>query len=257
MNLSFEKYNVEIYTSNSQKIRVMSEGWFLDNGYCTECLSILNKAKNNSKVCDFVCVSCVEQYELKSKLGNFGKKIADGEYHTMIRRINSNENPNLFTLNYTKERQVNNIIAIPKYFFTDKVIEKRKPLSSTAKRAGWTGCNILFTEIPDVGKIYILKDGVEIDKNTVNKSWNYSKNFIIRNLKQRSWTFEVLKIIENQKSTFSLKDIYKYESNLKILFPENKHIKAKLRQQLQILRDKKYIKFLEKGNYQKYDNITI
>lgn len=251
MNLSLDKYQAEGYKSNSQKVRVVSESWFLDNGYCAECLSILGKAKNNAKVCDFICVDCVEQYELKSKKGNFGKKITDGEYHTMIKRISSNENPNLFALSYSRENTITNVIAIPKYFFTEKIIEKRKPLSVTAIRAGWTGCNILFSEIPEIGKIFIIKDGKERDRGTVNSEWQYSKNFEIKNLKQRGWTFEILKIVEKQGNTFSLNDIYKYEENLRILFPENKHIKDKIRQQLQVLRDKKYIEFLEKGNYKK------
>lgn len=251
MHLLFSDYQTDLYASNSQRIRVISEAWFLDNGYCTECLSVLGKAKNNAKVCDFICNKCTEQYELKSKKGAFGKKIVDGEYHTMIKRINSNENPNLFALSYTKENQVKNIIAIPKYFFTEKVIEKRKPLSITAKRAGWTGCNILFSEIPEVGKIFLVKDGQEIDRSIVNTEWQYSKSFEIKNLKQRGWTFEILKIVEKQKSIFSLNDVYKYEDSLKILFPGNLHIKDKIRQQLQILRDKDYIQFLEKGNYKK------
>jgi type II restriction enzyme len=33
---------------------------------------------------------------------------------------------------------VNNFFVIPKYFFIPEIIEKRKPLSETAKRAGWT-----------------------------------------------------------------------------------------------------------------------
>lgn len=251
MDLSLENYKTELYKSNSQKIRVISESWFLDNGYCVECLSFLNKTKNNTKVCDFICNKCIEQYELKAKLGNFNTKIVDGEYNVMIKRINSNENPNLFALSYSKDNQVKNIIAIPKYFFTEKIIEKRKPLSLTAKRAGWTGCNILFSEIPEIGKIFIVKEGVEIDKRIVNKEWKYSKNFKIKNLKQRGWTFEILKIVEKQKNTFSLQDIYKYESILFKIFPENKHIKDKIRQQLQILRDKKYIFFLNKGNYKR------
>lgn len=252
MNLSFSNYLVDEYKNESQKIRVVSESWFLENGYCVECLSVLNKFPNNQPVADFLCKKCEEQYELKSKNGKIGKKILDGEYYTMIKRINSNENPNLFTLSYDDKYNVRDIIAIPKYFFTEKVIEKRKPLSDTARRAGWTGCNILFSEIPNIGKIYLVENGVERNKEEVNKEWNFSKNFEIKNLKQRGWTFEILKIVEKQKQDFTLEDIYKYEKDLEKLFPDNKHIKDKIRQQLQILRDKKYIKFLEKGSYKKF-----
>jgi len=40
------------------------------------------------------------------------------------------------------------------------------------------------------------------------------------------------------KNEFSLQEIYKFENDLKVLHPENNNIKAKIRQQLQFLRDK-------------------
>jgi type II restriction enzyme len=51
------------------------------------------------------------------------------------------------------------------------------------------------------------------------------------------------------KSDFSLNEIYDFEKDLEILHPENKNIKPKIRQQLQFLRDKGYLEFLEKGKY--------
>lgn len=38
-------------------------------------------------------------------------------------------------------------MMVPKYFFSPEIIEKRKPLADTAKRAGWIGCNILLNRI--------------------------------------------------------------------------------------------------------------
>ena len=184
MNLSFLEYSTKEYKSQSQKIRVISESWFLDNGYCVECLYELKSFPNNQPVADFICNKCKEQYELKSKKGEFSKKIVDGEYNTMIKRINSNENPNLFVLSY-KDSLVKDIIAIPKFFFTESVIEKRKALSDHAVRAGWTGCNILFSKIPEIGKIYVVKNGEERPKKIVNKEWSSSKAFEIKDLKQR------------------------------------------------------------------------
>ena len=248
MNLSLLNYTTDKYKSASQKIRVVSEGWFLDNGYCAECLSNLSPLPNNQPVADFLCISCKEQYELKSKCGKFSNKIVDGEYNTMIKRINSNDNPNLYALSY-ENNFVKNIIAVPKFFFTESVIEKRKPLSDTAQRAGWTGCNILFSEIPEIGKIYLVKDGKEREKKLVNNEWKLSKNFEIKNPKSRGWTFEILKIVDKQTKEFKIEDIYKYKNVLISKFPENKHIEDKIRQQLQIIRDKNYIKFLGKGNY--------
>jgi len=52
-----------------------------------------------------------------------------------------------------------------------------------------------------------------------------------------------------EKKEFKLSEIYEFEKDLKILHPENNNIKAKIRQQLQFLRDQGYLKFLEKGSY--------
>ena len=46
-------------------------------------------------------------------------------------------------------------------------------------------------------------------------------------------------------------DVYQFESRLATLHPDNHNIRAKIRQQLQVLRDMGYIKFLDRGHYQK------
>jgi len=51
------------------------------------------------------------------------------------------------------------------------------------------------------------------------------------------------------KKEFVLAEIYDFESELKTRHPRNLHIKDKIRQQLQILRDNGYLEFLGRGNY--------
>ncbi|MFH1894677.1 MAG: hypothetical protein ABH813_02150, partial [Patescibacteria group bacterium] len=51
------------------------------------------------------------------------------------------------------------------------------------------------------------------------------------------------------KKEFTLNDMYLFEKALNKLHPENKHIKDKIRQQLQILRDKGYLDFVSRGFY--------
>ena len=45
--------------------------------------------------------------------------------------------------------------------------------------------------------------------------------------------------------------MYAFENELKLKHPENNFIKDKIRQQLQYLRDKGFVKFLERGKYKK------
>lgn len=81
----------------------------------------------------------------------------------MIERINSNINPQLFIMDYSADFLVKDLIFVPKIFFTSDIIEKRKPLSESAKSSGWIGCNILYEKIPEHGNIDIIRDGKEIE----------------------------------------------------------------------------------------------
>jgi len=61
--------------------------------------------------------------------------------------------------------------------------------------------------------------------------------------------FNCLKSIEND--VFSLSDVYAFEDTLGELHPNNFNIKAKIRQQLQYLRNLGLIEFKERGVYRK------
>jgi len=50
---------------------------------------------------------------------------------------------------------------------------------------------------------------------------------------------------------FSLSEVYAFESVLSQMHPQNHNVKAKIRQQLQFLRDKNIIEFLGNGMYRK------
>jgi type II restriction enzyme len=56
--------------------------------------------------------------------------------------------------------------------------------------------------------------------------------------------------IEKIKSKeFTLNEVYGFETILSRKHPDNKHIKDKIRQQLQILRNNGYLEFLSRGKY--------
>lgn len=168
MDYRFDETLAVQYKSPLQKVRVMSENWVGNNIFCPCCGNPhISKLENNKPVADFVCESCGEIFELKSKCGALGKKINDGAYETMINRITGSSNPDLFILQYTKTLEVKNLFVIPKFFFVPSVIEKRKPLSPSARRAGWTGCNILISEVPYQGKISIITEEKLRDKSEV------------------------------------------------------------------------------------------
>jgi type II restriction enzyme len=181
-----------------------------------------------------------------------GKKIVNGAYTSMIDRLKSNNNPNLFLLTYEKASlEIRNFIAIPKYFFIPDIVEKRQPLNLTAKRAGWIGCNIIINNIPEFGKIFYIQNGVERKKEEILNKWSKTE-FVKRthDIEAKGWMLDVLICIERiKKLEFSLDDVYKFESLLQEKHPFNKNIKAEIRQQLQFLRDRNVIDFVERGKY--------
>lgn len=131
------------YKNSSQKIRILTEAWVASYIFCPSCGHRIDKYENNRPVADFYCRICKEEFELKSKKESNTKKIVNGAYSTMIERLESNQAPNFFLLNYTLQNfEISNFFVVPKYFFVPDIIEKRKPLSENARRRGWVGCNI-------------------------------------------------------------------------------------------------------------------
>ena len=76
-------------------------------------------------------------------------------------------------------------------------------------------------------------------------------NLQTRSIESRGWLIDTLHIVERMENIFSLKQMYEYCAELKIKHPNNNHIKDKLRQQLQFLRDKGFIEFKGNGVYKK------
>ena len=138
------------------------------------------------------------------------------------------------------------------HFFTPEIIIKRKPLSDNARRAGWVGCNINITDIPQSGKIFIVKDGKEIDHNKVIDDYARIKELKNNSLASRGWMLDVLSCVERAKEdVFTLKEMYEFCDELQDKHRDNAHVKDKIRQQLQFLRDKGLIEFLERGVYRR------
>ena len=241
------------YKSNSQRARVLTESWVNHEIYCPNCGHLdIDRYPNSRPVADFHCSNCREEYELKSKQNQIGIKVLDGAYRTMIERLTSSNNPNLFLLSYNLfNLQVTNLIVVPKHFFVAGMIEKRKPLSSTARRSGWVGCNILLNSIPQAGKIFYVRNRKITSKGKVLSEWK--KSLFLREeneVSAKGWLLDIMRCIDKiGRHEFKLDDVYSFERELGKLHPENEHIKDKIRQQLQILRDKGYLDFVSRGYY--------
>lgn len=252
MNIDLDKHAARFYKSSSQKARVLTEDWVNKEAFCPACGHSLIHYENNRPAADFCCLNCREDYELKSKKDAIGRKIVDGAYKTMIERLQSNNNPNFFLLNYNlRSFEVCNFFVIPKHFFVPQIIEKRNPLSPLTKRPGWVGCNISLQNIPRTGKIFYIRDKQIEPKNRILANWK--KTLFLREEKEtttKGWILDIMSCIDRlDKQEFNLDEIYSFEKILEEKHPHNKHIRDKIRQQLQLLRDRGYLEFVGRGKY--------
>ena len=252
MNLILPEIFNSKYKSNSQIARVITETWLKNEMYCPACgCNFLTKNPNNAKMADFFCSECGEIYELKSTSHKIGKTIIDGAYSAAIERITSNKNLNLFILHYNKNI-IENFILTPKYFFTPDIIKVRNPLSKTAQRAGYVGCNILFDEIPQEGKINVVKSKLEEDKKIVIEKYSQSLKLKTENINSRTWLIDIIKCVGKiTHEIFTLKEMYTFTPELAKKHQDNHNIEAKIRQQLQFLIKKGFIERIENGVYRK------
>ena len=184
---------------------------------------------------------------------------------------------------------VRNLLLVPHFAFPPSAIVKRPPLSSTARRAGWVGCNFALNRIPVDARIPIIctrSSGRQSAHSNFNQSRLTSAATLItppeevrekfrqiktlQDVPQRGWVLDVLNIVrrltahssgrESAHSNFNQSlltsaatkeftnaDIYAFERELAALHPDNRHIRDKIRQQLQVLRDTGFLVQPERG----------
>jgi type II restriction enzyme len=201
---------------------------------------------------DFNCPDCKSPYQLKSLSRPISDRIPDAAYSAMRHAIVTGNTPNLFVLSYGMESwRVNDLILVPSFVFTMSAVEKRRPLASTARRAGWVGCDIILGRIPPDAKIPLISAGKS--ENVIAARRHYKNLAPLKNLslKRRGWTLDVLNVVRSLgKKSFGLDEVYAHADELAKLHPSNRHVQDKIRQQLQVLRDLGFVTFLGQGTYQ-------
>ena len=220
--------------------------------YCPACSSEeLDPAPQGTEVVDLCCPSCEEQYQLKSKSHPFTDRVTDSAFYPKIRAIRRGSQPSLLLLQYDLGAlRVLNLLAIPKYFIHESIVEKRKPLGARARRHGWIGSNFLMGSLPTDARIYIVDNGSVIPEQIVRSQWRRFSFMSDRNAESRGWFADVLACVRQlDRPTFTLDDMYSFEERLAKLHPRNRHIRPKIRQQLQVLRDHGVIGFRGGGVY--------
>ena len=141
MNLTMDDKAAENYKSNSQKIRVITEQWVSNNLFCPYCgKEKITHFENNRPVADFYCPDCAEEYELKSKNGTIENKVNDGAYDTMIKRIESINNPNFFFMNYNKQDlHVKDFLMVPRSFGAHRYTQPSRTIGAVPEQSQEAG----------------------------------------------------------------------------------------------------------------------
>lgn len=252
MQTALPSAGLDAYKSGAQRARVATEAWAHENLYCPNCgTTTLDRAPVNAPAVDYLCARCRTTFQLKSQSRALSLRIADAAYEPMVRAIRENRTPALFALHYSVARwEVENVIVIPHFAFPLSAIERRPPLSATARRAGWVGCNIRLDAIPDDAKIRVVVSGAPVPQEAVQRQYARVKPLAKLDIEQRGWTLDVLNVVRSLGTDrFSLSDVYRHADALSRLHPRNRHVRDKIRQQLQVLRDFRLLKFLGSGQY--------
>ena len=273
MNLSMTGTLAADYRSGAQRARVVTESWGESNLYCPNCSSPkLTWLEPGHPASDFSCPECRFWFQLKSQRARIGDSITDGAYRAMMNAIRHDETPNFYFMQYELATwRVKNLLLVPSFAFPPSAIIKRKPLSSTARRAGWVGCNIALNRVPADARIAVITESAVLPASEVREQFKRVKPLKDLSVTQRGWTLDVLNIVRRlcdrssgresahsipsslsrltsaATGIFTTADAYAFTRELEKLHPDNRHVKDKIRQQLQVLRDLGLLLHVERG----------
>jgi len=206
----------------------------------------------NTRTVDFLCPSCNAAYQLKSSSKPFGKRILGASYRATIGAFKRGEAPHLLLLHYSAEWVVISLTLVPSFSISTSAIEQRPPLGPTARRAGWIGCNIVLDQVPETAKLNLVTSGKEALSKDIRATFMRVQPLDKLGIEARGWTLDILRVIQDiPNEFFSIADVYTYENDLTQKHPNNNNVRAKIRQQLQVLRDIGLISFLGNGDYKK------
>ena len=98
----------------------------------------------------------------------------------------------------------------------------------------------------------MVSDGKLVPKAQVLDQWQQTRFLRDEGVAARGWLIEVMKCVESiGKADFEIADVYRFEERMRQLYPGNMHVREKMRQQLQVLRDVGFIEFVSRGRYRR------
>ena len=259
LDLQLDRAVAEGYKNLTHVTRRVTEDWAARNLFCANCAANeLVAARTGAPVLDFHCPECASTYQLKGQRRRFGRKASNSAYSKKMDAINNGSAPHYAFLHYSADDwKVKSLFIVPGHFFTPAVIQERPPLPPTARRAGWVGSNIVLGSLPDEARVTVVADGVPRDAVDVRHDWARFRFLRDDPQARGGWGAAVLicvrHIVQSTGSkVFTLQDFYAaYVDVLAAQFPDNRNVRPKIRQQMQVLRDGGVLAFVDNdGTYE-------
>ncbi len=121
------------------------------------------------------------------------------------------------------------------------------------------GSNILMAKLPSEARDSVIENATCRDPAEVRRDWNAFDFLKSDTRASGGWGAETLTCVrELQRASglheFTLKEFYsRFTDELSSRHPENNNVQAKIRQQLQVLREGKILEFMGRGRYRIID----
>lgn len=252
MDLTLPSEGLERYRSPSQRARVATELWARQQLYCANCPArTILAAPPNAPGRDLLCSNCGAMFEMKALARPFGARVVDSGYGAMLASLREARRAHLLLLQYHREDwTVRNLEMVPGFALLPAMVVPRRPLSARAQRAGWIGCHIDLRPVPADARITLVREGRPEAPGDVRERFARIRGLGQKPLAARGWTLEVLRAVRGLgRGEFRLGEIYELAPYLSAQFPANRHVREKIRQQMQVLRDLEIVEFLGRGRY--------
>jgi len=180
-----------------------------------------------------------------------GDIVTDGGYDSMMRKIHEVQAPALMLAHYSPQWCIEGLLAIHPVFLIPEVVRKRgKPHIRPKSGKEYWMCDLNLVFVPQDGRIPLVNNGVVSPSSKVRQLYKESIRFGELSSNKRGWAALVLAAVRKiGKAEFRLDEVYVFEAEMHAAYPQNSHVRDKIRQQMQVLRDLGYVEFVGRGEY--------
>ncbi|MHB1932103.1 MAG: DpnI domain-containing protein [Thermoplasmata archaeon] len=234
--------------------RVRTTAWVHRSLYCPQCGRLrLEPTREGTPFRDFVCGGCREPFELKASRQPHGRRVAGGSLERYREALDRGTAPNLLLLTYDPDAaRVRDLVAVNRLLISPlAVIGRPRPLARNSPEPYYL-CDLDLSGVPEAAKVPYLRSAHERPKRFVLDSWNRFR-FLREpgSADEPDWIRDLLALIARIPSReFTLDDLYGHEEALARLHPRNRHIRAKIRQKLQVLVRRRILRRAAPGVYE-------